>query len=118
MTEVVQPQLQQMPYDLWRKRNNDLAQELLNGGEETEVPCPECDGEGTVECVCEECGDEHETECKKCDGSGELCDHVTERNLEEAMKAIYNEQATMDAKKLTIWEEHNTADEKTQEVQP
>jgi hypothetical protein len=33
--------------------------------------CSRCEGNGTVDCYCSDCGDDHEKECPQCDGDGE-----------------------------------------------
>lgn len=32
--------------------------------------CARCDGDGTVECTCIDCGDVHDRKCGECNGSG------------------------------------------------
>lgn len=39
-------------------------------GEEQELRCPKCNGEGEVDCECDSCGDVHSKECSECDGEG------------------------------------------------
>lgn len=34
------------------------------------IECPDCDGEGLVECSCLECDHVHDRECDECDGAG------------------------------------------------
>lgn len=53
--------------------------------------CEKCDGEGTVECVCDECDDEHTKDCEQCDGSGSrpvTWDFEHEPDFEEGQTAI------------------------------
>lgn len=72
------PQLQEVPKPVTVPesiREHLIAGYLLIDNEAGEVigqseDCSECDGEGTVECVCDECDDEHEKDCKACDGTG------------------------------------------------
>lgn len=37
---------------------------------QSEAECPECEGDGTVDCVCPDCQDVHDKDCSACDGSG------------------------------------------------
>lgn len=99
--------LRQMDFPEWRKRNNDLAKQLLREESKVEVWCRVCDGEGTVECTYPDCDNVHEKQCEACNGDGIITTDCNEKNLEDVMLNIYNEQIIADRSLLNKWEKDN-----------
>ena len=59
--------------------------------------CPDCNGEGEVECECSDCGHVHEAECRTCGGEGILaggedvvCEHCggTGKTIDKTKEGI------------------------------
>ncbi len=54
----------------WLKRNPEIEDDI----EDTKTRCPDCDGDGWIECS--KCG--HEARCESCNGSGQKFSNTIE----------------------------------------
>ncbi len=78
-------------FEDWIKKNPEIEEEE----KESKEKCPDCHGDGWVECS--ECG--HESKCENCDGTGVI--------TRESAEIIYYRQVEQDRQKCLQYQEVN-----------
>lgn len=78
-------------YEDWREEQIRILADL------PDVLCPECDGEGTIECL--SCGGNDD--CERCDGTGEIS--KIEEFKSESTRSEYLQSVVREVKEFCSW---------------